>query len=254
MTFGASSTKIAEQSGVGGNKFMWRMNLDDRIIGETFTKFIGGEGIKTIAILAENNDFGRGATDNYAKLLPASGIKVASTEFFTLGASDMRPQLSKIASEKPDALIFFGEAPECALLVRQRQELGLDIRLFTRGACATDEGLKAMGDPNLGRGLVEGSYWVRTPDQPMTEAYKVKYGEYPAYNAALAYYAMYTIDQAIKAGGASKAGIEAGLGKVDWKSAIGPIKFNDHHQAHPNLFLVKIDNAALDVFKVMPTE
>lgn len=253
VTFGSTNAKITELAGVGGNPFMWRMNLSDLVIGEIYTKYIADQKVKNVAVLAVNNDYGRGAVETYKPLLAANGINVKDFEYFNLGVSDLRPQLTKIAAAKPDAVIFFGEYHECGLLVRQKQELGLDAKIYARGTCATDEGLKAMGG-SMANGLVEGSYWARTDQQPFVREYQAKYGGLPPFSAALAYYAMMTVNEAVKIGGASSKGIQDGLAKVNWRSAIGPIAFDEHHQAHPDLFLMTIEGGNLKLLAEIPTK
>lgn len=219
VTFGATNPQISQQSGVGGNPYSWRMNIDDSIIGATFAKFIADEGVKTIAFLGQNNDFGRGAFSVYNVDLPKDGVNFVDTEYFTVGATDLRPQLTKIASKHPDALLFFAEAADCANLVNQSHELGLKLKIFSRAACTNDEAINAMTNPQWGNGIVEASYWVQTPDQPVINAFQAKFGTFPPYNAALAYYCMMTVDQAVQAGGASRSGIETGLAKVNYQRA-----------------------------------
>ena len=253
ITYGATNPKITEQAGVGGNAYMWRMNLNDQQIGKAFAEFIAKDGSKTAAMIGENNDFGRGAAAVYEKALPEAGVKFLGSDFFTPGTNDLRSLLGKIVADKPDALVLIGEPPDCALLARQKKELGLEAKIFSRAGCNLDETLKLMGDPNLGNGITEASYWTRTDDQPMVEEFKAKYGDYPPYNAALAYYAMMTVDQAVRLGGPSRQGINDGLAKVDWKSAIGEIKFDDHHQAAPNLFLVRVENGQSKILAKIET-
>jgi branched-chain amino acid transport system substrate-binding protein len=253
MTFGASNATIADKSGVGGNKFSWRMNIDDAIMGEAFSKLIAQRSIKSASILTVNNDFGRGAAEVYKKLLPQNGVTVGSVETYEYQASDLRPQLTKIAGQKVDALILFGEAPNCALTLRNKKEIGLDIPVFSRSACTTEEALKAMKDPTLGNGVTEVSYWSGTEKQPMIAAFQKKYGDYPPYNAAMAYYGMQVIAQAVKAGGASREKINAGLAKVNWQSPIGPIKFDDHHQGHHDMFVLTIEGGKIVVKDQVPT-
>lgn len=254
MTFGATNPQITQEAGVGGNKYMWRMNIDDSIIGSAFSSYIASTGVKTIAFLGYNNDFGRGAQAVYAVDLPKDGVNMVDTEYFALDAGDLRPYLTKISSFNPDAILFFAEAKDCALLARQISELNLQVKVFSRAACTNEEALQLSGDPTLLNGFVEASYWVGTPDQPMVAAYQQMFNAYPPYNAALAYYGMMTIDQAVQAGGPTAAGIEEGLGKVNWQSAIGPITFNDHNQAHPNLFLASVQDGKAVVLKTVPTQ
>ncbi len=251
VTYGSTNPKITEGAGVGGNPYMWRMNLNDTIIGETFAAFIAKDGVKSAHILAVNNDFGRGAAGVYQALLPKNDVKVNGADFFSQGASDLRALISKIAARSPDAILLFGEPPDCALMARQKREMNLKAKIFSRGGCYTDESLKLMGDPRLGDGLTEAAYWARTPDQPMVEAYRKRHGDYPPYNAALAYYAMMTVDQAVRKAGPSRDGITKGLAQVDWKSAIGPIKFDANHQARPDLFMVRIENGEQKVIETI---
>lgn len=253
MTYGASNSEITAKAGVGGNKYMWRMNIDDGIMGDAFSKLIGDNGVKKIAILAVNNDFGRGAAEVYKTKLPTHGVQVAGVETYEYQSSDMRPQLTKIAGENVDAIIFFGEAPNCALALRNKKEIGLNIPIYARSACTTEEALKAMKDPALGNGVVEVSYWAGTDGQPIIPAFQKKYNEYPPYNAAMAYYGMEVLAQAVDAGGVTSAGIQLGLAKVDWKSPIGPIKFDDHNQAHHDMFVLTIKDGKIELLSRVPT-
>lgn len=255
VTFGATNATISQQSGVGGNKYSWRMNIDDSIMGQTWAKFIADRGVKTVAILAANNDFGRGAADLYKKLLPAAGVQLVDTEYYELSASDVRAQLTKLAAKHPQGLITFAEPPDCALMLKEMSELGLHIQMYSRGGCATDEALQALGDrKSLADGVLEASYWAGTPSQKeFLDGFQQKFGAYPHYNSALAYYGMETIAQAAKAGGAGKEGIEAGLAKVNWNSGIGPITFDDHNQAHPNMFILTVRNGKVKTLKLIDT-
>jgi len=255
ITFGATNPTISQQSGVGGNTYSWRMNIDDSIMGEAWSKFIADHGVKKVALLVANNDFGRGAAEIYQKTLPANGVKVASTEYYTYGGNDFRPALTKIANEKPGAIVALPEPPECALILKQMKELGLKLPIYSRGGCATDEALKALGSQrSLANGVLEGSYWVGTPQQSQfIKAFQQRFHQYPPYNAALAYYGMMTIAKAVAAGGVSRSGIESGLAKVNYASPIGPIKFDAHHQAHPDMFILTVRNGKIVVLKTIKT-
>lgn len=255
MTFGSTNAKISQQSGVGGNPYMWRMNIDDSIMGKYWVKYIAEAGITRVAILAANNDFGRGAADLYQGLLPGVGVELVATEFYDLGASDLRPQLSKVRAANAEAFITFAEPPDCAQMLRQMHEMGFSIPMYGRGGCATAEGVRLTGDPALAEGVQEATYWTATDSQrQLLDAYRAKYGEeVPPYNAALAYYGMLTLAEAVKHGGTDREGILAGLRKVDFTTGIGPIKFDDHNQAHPNMFILKVEGGKIKVLDVIDT-
>jgi branched-chain amino acid transport system substrate-binding protein len=254
MTYASSNVKISQQSGVGGNEYMWRMNIDEGMIAEYGVKYVADQNQKNVALLVENNDYGRGAAEVYAPLLPKYGITLQTTEYFDVGTNDLRPQITKINALKPDAVLLISEPPECALFARQQAELGIHLALSGRGGCTTPTGLAAVGDVALVEGAVDFDYWAVTDKQPFIKAWEALYTEPVDYNAALAYYAMYTLSYAIKAGGPGPEGIEKGLALVDWQSPIGQIKFDDHHQAHPNLFIIAVQNGKAVVLTEMPTE
>lgn len=255
LTFGSTNAKISQQSGVGGNPYMWRMNIDDSIMGRYWTRYIADAGRKRAAILAANNDFGRGAAELYAKLLPEAGVTLVATEYYDLGASDLRPQLSRVRAAGADAFVTFAEPPDCAQMLRQMRELGMTVALYGRGGCATAEGIQLTGDPALAEGIQEATYWTATEAQrPLLDAYQARYGQaVPPYNAALAYYGMLTLAEAVRHGGTDRAGILAGLAKVDFTTGIGPIRFDDHHQAHPNMFILRIEGGKIKVLDIVDT-
>ncbi|MFC7550256.1 ABC transporter substrate-binding protein [Plantactinospora sp. GCM10030261] len=255
LTFASTNAKISEQSGVGGNPYMWRMNIDDSIMGRYWTKYIADAGKKRAAIVAANNDFGRGAADLYTKLLPEAGVELVATEYYDLGGSDFRAQLTKVRAAQADAFITFAEAQDCAQMLRQMKEMGMTVAMYGRGGCATAEGIRLTGDPALAEGVQEASYWTATESQrELLDAYQAKHGEpVPPYNAALAYYGMITLAEAVKQGGPDKAGILDGLKKVDLDTGIGPITFDQNNQAHPNMFILKIENGKINVLDTIDT-
>jgi len=256
MTFGSTNATISEQSGVGGNEYSWRMNIDDSIMGETWTKYIAEEGIGRVAILAANNDFGRGAAELYAELLPKVNIELTATEYYDLSASDVRSQLTKIDRAGAEALITFAEPTDCALFLRQMNELGIELPMYGRGGCTTNEAIDALGDQReLAEGVMEATYWAPTkPQQEFLDAFQEKFGHFPAYNSALAYYGMLTLAEAVEQGGADPQGMQEGLGKVDFETPIGPIRFDDHNQAHPHMFIVTVEKGEPKVLEEIDTE
>lgn len=255
MTFGSTNAKISEESGVGGNTYMWRMNIDDAIMGQTWAAYIAEEGVTSAAIFAANNDFGHGAADLYGTYLPDVGVDVTTTEFFELGTSDMRASLTKIRQSGAEAMVVMSEPGDCALMLRQIDEIGMDISVYGRGGCATEEMLESLGDRSLADGVKEASYWA--PSDSQTEfmtAYRDEHDvAVPPYNAALGYYGMMTVAEALKVGASDPASIVDALADVTWESGIGPIEFDDHNQAHPNMFILEIVDGEVQILETVST-
>lgn len=255
MTFSSTNPTVTEQSGVGGNEYSWRMNIDDSLMAETITGLIESQGSRRLALLAPNSDFGRGAYSVYSKALPATGIELATAEYFALNSGDVRSQLTKIGASGADSVLVFGNPPDCVAMVRQMNELKLNLKIFSRAGCATDEALTALGEQApLLNGVTEAIYWWPTEEQKdFLTAFEAKHGTAPDYNAGLGYHAMRVVAQAVEKGGTDAAGIQSGLKQVDWNSPLGPIKFDDHNQAHPNLFLGTVRDAKVVYLESVPT-
>lgn len=257
MTFGASNAAITEDAGVGGQEYQWRMNLDDRIMSDSFAQFIADHGTEKLAILATNSDFGRGAAEVYKEVLPEVGVEVVSDAYFDLGATDLRAQLTAIQASDADAILTFSIVVDCVLMARQMAELGMDLQLYNRGAgCVLPEALTQVDDPAILEGVIEGTHWFPTEDQSdWMDALMAKFDqEVVTLNNAQGYAGMYTLHEAVKAGGPGREGIQAGFAEVDFENILGPIKFDEYNQAHPNMHIVTVEDGEPVLLEVLTTE
>ncbi len=152
VTEACSNPKIRELSGKGGNEWQFRVNIDDVIMANTFAKSIAQQ-VKSASVIAQNDDFGRGAAAAYDAAFKKFGVKLLSTEFFDRGQADYRPLLTKIKRANPDAVLLVMLASDASVFLRQLRELGLKQRLYARGSVATVElGHLLDGRPRSGVG------------------------------------------------------------------------------------------------------
>ena len=71
----ATNPAITAGAGVGGNDFVWRVNISDAVMAKVWSKYIADQGIKKIATIAVNNDFGRGAVTAYKAEFANNGLE-----------------------------------------------------------------------------------------------------------------------------------------------------------------------------------
>ena len=84
-------------------------------------------GYETAAILYSNNDdYSSSAADTFRAELESIGVHIVASETFSIGDTDFRAQLTKVAAARPDVLVVSTLYREAALLVRQARQLGLD--------------------------------------------------------------------------------------------------------------------------------
>ena len=253
LTQSSTNATISQESGAGGNPYMWRINLDDSLMAKVFAKYIADQGIKKIGMIAVNNDYGRGAVASYKTEFPKNNVTVVAEQYYTQGAGEFRAQLTKIGGASPDAMLDVGASQDAAVMVKQFKELGLNFKIFTRGDVVSTTFQDTAKDQCLGNGIEEATNWDGSNSvvSAYLNDYKAKYSENPLSYAGQSYYAVEAISQAVNAGGAGRAGIQKGLSRENWQSPIGTIKFDDHNQAHGNMFIEGFVSCQIKLIKTV---
>jgi branched-chain amino acid transport system substrate-binding protein len=243
-------------AGVGGNPWAFRMNLDDTMIATIYSTFIA-QRAKRLAILAYNDDFGRGAADAYGAALRKLGVQVTTTDFFPRGAPDYRPLISRVRRAAPEGVIFVATATDAAVFARQLREVGWQPKVFARGDIASPEFLRAIGDdPSLAEGWTDATLWAPTVDAVFVQQYTARWNTPAVSHGALGYHAVKVLAAAMAraaqdTGSVTRQSLRDALTKVAVPTPIGVIRFDAHNQAYPNLFIVQIRRGEATVLRVV---
>lgn len=249
----SSSGKIT----TNGNPYIFRISPPSAIEAEAFKPMLPKLGIKKADFLVINNDWGRGAAQDFGKVLKDEGVKVGLVEIMDQSAQDMSAQLSKIKSSDADTLIVTTAVEQLTLVLKQAHALGLKKQIITTGASQNPDQLieQAGVAANNSKHLVALAPWF--PDaSPNPEVTKYFLGEWKkrGYNFAgttesfRGYDGILTIAAAIeKAGKAEPAAIAAAFWDIDVKGLNGTIKFEkagpagkESGQSIPNIYLIEI--------------
>ena len=260
VTESCSNPKIREMSGKGGNEWQFRVNIDDLMMANAFAKYIA-KNARTVSIVAQNDDFGRGAATAYDAAFKKSGVKLVSTEFFDRGQSDYRPLLTRLKRSNPESLLLVMLANEGSVFMRQYRELGLNQKIYARGSLATAEFLGQVKDnPSIGDGIVEASYWTAALDPEWEKRWLERWKTPVRIHGSLAalafkYAVVPAIEQAIRTTGrADRKSIRDALTQIDVKDTpIGPIKFDEYHQAWINMILIEMRGGQLKIIEKITT-
>lgn len=191
-------------------------------------------GLKKVAVLYGNDDiFTKSGYDNFVKALKALKIPVTTTESFAKGDVDFKPQLTKIRSSAPDAIVLSALVAEGGPIMVQARQLGITSPFI---------GGNGMNSPRIFELAKDHSdnLWVGSPwsvENPAPEnkrfvaAYQKAYGTLPDQFAAQAYDAMYIVGQALKklklTGKleADRKALRDALPAIQFTGATGPFKF-----------------------------
>src|SRR4029453_10799130 len=85
----ASNPQITELAGKGRNEYSFRISPSDTAMMEALGIYLGNrKPLKTVAIIGEDTDFGRGGADAFKAVAGKAGVEVVSTDFHPQNAPD----------------------------------------------------------------------------------------------------------------------------------------------------------------------
>jgi branched-chain amino acid transport system substrate-binding protein len=124
----SSGPTITTLSGAGGNQYMFRISPDDQRMAQGLTEYLGAKKLyKTVAIIGEDSDFGRGGATTFAPLAQKAGMTILSTDYAPQMTPDYTPLLTRVAAKKPDAIAVFMLGGDSLNFHRTAMQMGLTI-------------------------------------------------------------------------------------------------------------------------------
>lgn len=251
----SSSGKIT----TSGNPYIFRISPPSAVEAEAFKAIIGRLDIKKADFLVVNNDWGRGAAEDFGKMFKEKGIRVGLVETMDQAAQDMSAQLNKIKNSDADTLIVTTAVEQLTLIFKQAASLGLKRQIITTGGSQNPDQLieQAGAAVNGTMHLSTFAPWVpdQTPDPEGTRRFIEEWkkrgfafaGVTESYRG---YDGVRTIVKAIeKAGKVDPEAIRAAFWEVELQGLNGVIKFRkagpdgkESGQSIPNVYLIKIED------------
>jgi branched-chain amino acid transport system substrate-binding protein len=231
----ASAPNISDQSGVGGNPWIFRINPTDKDMMNALGLYLGkSTGFKKVAVVAEDSDFGRGGVDAFKPVAQANGIAILSTDIHPQSMPDFTSILTRIQQERPDAIALFQLGGDQLNLLRSAMQLGLHIPYTGRAE---------LGGANvqiIEAGGMEGSVSVwgysQSVDTPaniaFVKAIQQRDKSIPYLQTWAGYDSLKIIAQAIQAAGTvDPVKIRDAIQHIDFHDMLGKdIRFDDHNQ------------------------
>ncbi len=226
------------------NKYLFRISLNL------------AQQVKSAARLAGETDIGRWTTvgrkhiysyqswDFFSKYLKTLKpdvqlLKKEEAIFIPSKKKDLRPYIRQVLHSNARGVLVTLWGKYLMRFMLQADELGLfkkDFMVLSTMAANTDI-LTALGAKMPTGVWISSGYWFLANDSPMNrkfnEAYYLRYGDYPSYNAHNAYGAVYTYKAAVqKAGSINKETVAAALEGLSLELPTGTITLRpEDHQA-----------------------
>jgi branched-chain amino acid transport system substrate-binding protein len=163
-------------------------------------------------------------------------MQIVYNEKYKDQETNLTAQLTAVKSKNPDILMNAGHLQEAIAIMKQAKDLGINPMLFAFSVGpALPDFVQSLGnDANY---AVVGSQWSNVVKfegddywktaQAYNDAYKAKYGEEPAYQAAESTAVGLAFEKAIIAAGSLNPDkVRDALAKLNIKTFYGPITFD----------------------------
>jgi len=241
----ASATAIAEKSGVGGNKWTFKVNPTDASMLDALISWLDKEGkAGNIAFLGEDTDFGRAGSAGLEGALKKRNHKLDSVDFYQKGTADFSTVFAKIKSKKPGLLALYAIDADFQNAMRQWYGMGGGVPLT--GRVLVDQVPKEI----MASGFLDGTTSVQPYDpsidtpgnKAFVEAFTKKNGTAPILVSFEAYETTKILIDAIKrAGNTNPAAIRDALTKTKFPSILGTtLEFDQNNLIHNNAVILGI--------------
>ena len=192
-------------------------------------------GYKTVAVIHDTTDYGKGHNEYFSKALAKIGqAKIVGTFGVTAEQQDFTAELTKIKALNPDVIYFGGLTPIGVRIRSQMDKLGIKAVFDGTSGIVSDAFIQGLGP--LAEGCLafrEGAPTEKLPGGKffMDNYAAQKYDNPPEAYGPFAYAAMALILDSIEKVGPDRKKVIDEMAKVkDRDSIVGKITFDDHGQ------------------------
>jgi branched-chain amino acid transport system substrate-binding protein len=245
---------FVDASGVGGNDYVFKTIPSDRDIAIGLMDWLKGQGVQSVAIVCDDNDFNRTNAASMGKAAAAAGIKAVASEIVPKDAKDLAPLLVRFKALAPDRIVTI-LGPSTAPFFRAYEQSDWKPPVTGRVDFATAIGavsseFLASGGLAGATGITVYNPFIAAPGiKDFVAAYHAKYGLTPTQRSFFAFESTYLIVDAIRRAGTDKSeDIQKALKTADMPSLLGgSYKMDDHNHPHTPMQIVGVRDGKVAV-------
>ena len=176
-----------------------------------FAKVVDRLGVKRVAVMHDNSDYGKGVAEDAKRFLEpllASGkVELVYYDAITPGETDYTASVQKLKTLKPDLWFYTSYYSEAGLLLKQARQSGLDCLFVGSNAVPNPEFVKIAGTQAVAGSLMLNEpmpqFLATAEATEFMDAYKKTYGEIPG-----SIWAVYAADAVNALAAAAKISLE----------------------------------------------
>lgn len=235
-------------------EYFFRLWPSDNYDGEIMANHAYNSlGIKKVAVLYINLDYGVGINQVFTDKFKGLGGSVVYDDGYAQGATDFRTQLQKVKESGAEALYLPGYYQEIANILKQAKELNLKIQILSVNSFYDPKLLEIAGP------VAEGAIFTYPifddeSKEPITakfvEKYKAAYNEKPDAFAAQGYDSFKLVESVIQSGNADNEAIKNALSKIqNFEGAAGRFSFDENGDVVKDLRIMTVKNGKFETLK-----
>ena len=216
----------------GASEIFFRTVFTDAYQGAEAAQFVAGNrGVKSVAVLYQQDDYGKGVAEAFTEAFEDEGGTVTSSQAYQLGTVNFGSTVDTALRDGPDAVFIGGFYTEAGKIVTQIRDSGSEVPIFASDGSASPLFLDLAGE-NAEGVEVYSAFSASDPSEraaSFVTAFQEKYDKEPTSWAALAYDATYVVANAIEqADGTDRADVAKAIGETEgFVGVSGTIGFDE---------------------------
>ncbi|HVX42143.1 MAG TPA: ABC transporter substrate-binding protein [Gemmatimonadaceae bacterium] len=246
----AIATTATSPALTGISPWAFRVITSDSANAITIAQFANARGAKRVAVLYENNPYGRGLADNFRRNFKGEIISIDPIR--DDADQNFEPYVSYFKQTKPDLVFVAGTDASGLTFLKEARRQNL------QAALVGGDGWQTLAPSALAEGIYVGAPFSAQDPRPEVQAfvaaYRKNFNAVPDGNAALAYDATRLLAQAVEQVGPDRQKIRDYIASLDeqhaYKGVTGTIRFRpDGDPIGKSIVMTRVHDGALEVEK-----
>jgi len=214
-----------------GFKTTYRLVATDAQQGPALANYVANTlKAKTVAIIDDSTQYGKGLADEFEKTVKAAGMKVVTREASNNKATDFKAILTKIKGSKPDVIMYGGMDATGGPLTKQAAELGIKAKVVGGDGMCTEKLAELAGEAVVNVTCSEAGMALSKMAQgaDFQKRYKERFNADVQIYAPFTYDAVYVlVDSMKRSNSTDPAKILAAMPDTKMQGLVGNIAFDN---------------------------
>ncbi|RJR52371.1 MAG: amino acid ABC transporter substrate-binding protein [Desulfobacteraceae bacterium] len=224
---GIGTPEITER----GNRYVFRTHFNDKMGADAYVNFIVKKrGLKKVAIVNEDRDYGLGGAKGAHEALTKLGITPVAEETYSPGMVDFTPIVLRLKKADPDAIILWGFPAETSILTKQLRGAGIMVPVGGCNAFENDR-FRDLAQEASNNAFFVSPYFPEPNDaevQRFIKRFEERFKKRPDAYAVNSYDTVQIIADGLRKAGRNKDAFQAALRAANLRGLNGTTTFDEN--------------------------